>query len=139
MLFSIDKRLARILTIRVFKPMVRSRQHKNRRKKKNRHEQKILYSEAINFLLEKSFDLRSINPELSKEYFRSAQKLGMRGRHHLPKPYRLFFCRSCNSPVHTSKMQVRLNSTKKQISYTCLNCGNINHFGYIKEYKKNLV
>ena len=138
-MLSIDKKLAEILTIRVFNPMVRARQHKNRRKKKYRQEQKILYSEAIDFLLEKSLEFRSTNPELSKDYLLSAQKMGMRGRHHLPKPYRLFFCRSCNSPVHTSTMQIRLNSTKKQISYNCLNCGNINRFGYIKEYKRDLV
>ena len=117
--------------------MVRVRKRKNRRKKNKKQELKILYSEAITFLLGKSIDLRSINPELSKEYFLSDQKMGMRGRQHLPKPYRLFFCRSCNSPVQTSTMRVRLNSAKKQISYNCLNCGNKNRFGYLKENKKD--
>jgi len=112
---------------------------KNRRKKNDRQEQKILFSEAINFLLEKSFALRSINPKLSKEYFLSAQKLGMRGRQHLPKPYRLYFCRSCNTPTQTSAMKVRLNSTKKLISYSCSNCGNKIRFGYVKESKKDSV
>ena len=118
--------------------MVRARRRKNRRKKNERQEQKILFSEAINFLLEKSIALRSINPELSKEYFLSAQKMGMRGRQHFPKPYRLFFCRSCNSPVETSMMQVRLNSAKKQISYKCSNCGNKLRFGYLKNTKKEV-
>ena len=116
--------------------MVAVRRSKNRRKKNRRQDQKILYSEAINFLLEKSLALRSKNPELSKEYFLSAQKLGMRGRQHLPKPYRLYFCRSCRYPINTSKMKVRLNSAKKQIIYSCSNCGNKLRFGYLNKSKK---
>ena len=119
--------------------MARGRQRKNRRKQNEKQERKVLFSEAINFLLEKSLALRSMNPELSKEYFLSAQKLGMRGRQHLPKPNRLFFCRACNFPVNTSTMQVRLNSVKKQIVYNCSNCGNKIRFGYVKESKKHSV
>ena len=116
--------------------MVRVRQRKNRRKRNKRQEQKNLYSEAIAFLLEKSFNLRSTDPELAKEYYLSARKMGMRGRQHLPKPYRILFCRSCNYPLQTSTMRVRLNSTKKQISYNCLKCGNKYRFGYIRKNQR---
>ncbi|MHA1206926.1 MAG: hypothetical protein ACTSR4_00435 [Candidatus Hodarchaeales archaeon] len=116
--------------------MVRVNQRKNRRKKNKKQEQRILYSEAITFLLEKSIDLRSANPELAKQYYLSARKMGMRGRQHLPKPYRLFFCRSCNYPLQSGTMRVRLNSTKKQINYNCLKCGNKHRFGYIKKNQK---
>ena len=122
--------------IRVFNLMVRSRRNKNRRKENEKQERKILYSEAINFLLEESLALRSTDPELSKEYFISAQKMGMRGRQHLPKPYRLYFCRYCKYPVQTSKMQVRLNNAKKQITYSCSNCGQKFRFGYSKGSKE---
>ncbi|MCK4848254.1 MAG: hypothetical protein KAT16_04455 [Candidatus Heimdallarchaeota archaeon] len=116
--------------------MVRVRQRKNRRKRNKKQEQKNLYSEAIAFLLEKSINLRSTDPELAKEYYLSARKMGMRGRQHLPKPYRIFFCRSCNYPLQTSTMRVRLNSTKKQISYNCLKCGNKYRFGYIRKNQR---
>lgn len=134
--FSTDKRTTKILPIRVFNLMVRARQRKNRRKMNKKQEQRILYSEAITFLLEKGIDLQSLNPELAKEYYLSARKLGMRGRQHLPKQYRLFFCRSCKYPLQTSTMRVRLNSAKKQIIYNCTKCGSILRFGYIKENQK---
>ena len=113
--------------------MVRVRQRKNRRKKNKKQEQRILYSEAFSFLLEKCIDLRSTKPELAKKYYLSARKMGMRGRQHLPKPYRIFFFRTCNYPLQTGTMRVRLNSTKKQITYNCSKCGNKHRFGYIKK------
>jgi RNase P subunit RPR2 len=118
--------------------MAQVKERKNHRKLNKKQEQRILYSKAITFLLKKSIEHRTTNPTIAREYYLSARKMGMRGRQHLPKPYRLFFCRSCNSPLQASTMQVRLNSTKKQINYNCLKCGNVHRFGYLKEKQKSM-
>ncbi len=110
--------------------MVPSRDQKYRRRKNKKKEQSNLYSEATTFLLNKSLSLRSKNPELAKEYFISARKMGMRGRQHIPKGYRILFCKSCNYPIQSKTIKVRLNSKKKQISYNCLRCGEKHRFGY---------
>ena len=110
--------------------MARGRDRKNRRKKGKKQEQRILYSEAISFLLDKSLSLRVKNPELAKSYYLSARRMGMRGRQHLPKGYRILFCKSCNYPIQVDTMKVRLNSQRKVITYSCLRCGHLHRFGY---------
>ena len=110
--------------------MARGRDRKTRRRKGKKEEQRILYSEAISSLLDKSLTLRSENPELAKEHYISARRMGMRGRQHLPKGYRIFFCKSCNHPIQANKIKIRLNSKRKVISYSCLRCGHSHRFGY---------
>ena len=113
--------------------MVRYQPRKKRRRKKKGLEKRIIFSEAINYLLQQSIDLRTKNPKLSKEYFQSARRMGMRGRYHLPKPYRLLFCHSCFAPLNVEGMKVRLNSKKRQLHYQCLECGHEYRFGYGKK------
>ena len=113
--------------------MVSYHPRKKRRRKKNRLEKKIMFSEAIKYLFQRSIDLRTKNQKLSREYFQSARRMGMRGRFHLPKPYRLLFCHLCFTPLNVESMKVRLNSKKKQVHYQCLECGHEHRFGYRKK------
>ncbi len=116
--------------------MAPSKQRKKRRSRSEKQTKRILFSEAIHHLLQKSLDLRSIDPALSKEYFQAAKKMGMRGRFHLPKPYRQFYCQKCLSPLTTENARIRLNSKKKQIHYQCLLCRSEHRFGYQKQKQK---
>jgi RNase P subunit RPR2 len=106
---------------------------RSRRKRTEHQERKILYSEAIEFLLMKSLDLRTKDPDLARDYYVSAQKMGRRGRIHLPKSFKHFYCHSCQVPIRSDTIKVRFNSKKNQIHYKCLKCGNIQKFGYTKE------
>ncbi len=117
----------------MFEEMVPYKHRKKRRKKNERLEKRMLFSEAIDYLLQQSLELRTTNPTLSKEYIQSARKMGMRGRFHLPKPYRLFFCHFCLTPIHSNSTKVRLNSKKKQIHYQCLECGHEHRFGFSRK------
>jgi len=112
--------------------MVQYQPRKKRQRKNKRLERKIMFSEAIKYLLQQSINLRTKNQNLSKEYFQSARKMGMRGRFHLPKPYRLLFCHSCFTPLNVESMRGRFNSKKKLIHYQCLECGHEHRFGYSK-------
>jgi RNase P subunit RPR2 len=112
--------------------MVQYQHRKKRRRKSERLKKKAMFSEAIKYLLQQGINLRTKNQELSREYFQSARKLGMRGRFHLPKPYRLLFCHLCFNPLNVDGMKIRLNSKKKQIHYQCLECGHEYRFGYRK-------
>lgn len=108
---------------------------RSRRKRTEHLDRKILYTEAIEFLLRKSLDLRTKEPELAKEYFVSAKKMGKRGRIHLPNYYTRFYCHSCQEPFRSNTINVRFNSKKKQIHYKCGKCGKTQKFGYNREKK----
>ncbi|MHA2137506.1 MAG: hypothetical protein ACXABU_08810 [Candidatus Hodarchaeales archaeon] len=112
--------------------MAPSKQRKKRRSRTEKQTKKVLFSEAINYLLQRSFDLRSTDPDLSREYIQSAKKMGMRGRFHLPKPFRQLYCHKCLAPFTSDTTKVRLNSKKKQIHYLCLLCRSEHRFGYHK-------
>ena len=112
--------------------MGQSKHRKKRQKKSERLEKRMLISQSIEYLLQKSIELRTSNPELAIDYIRSARKMGMRGRIHLPKQFRQLFCHSCLTPIHSNRTKVRLNSKKKQIHYQCLECGQEHRFGYRK-------
>ncbi len=112
--------------------MAPSKQKKKRRSRTEKQTKKLLFSEAINYLLEQSLEQRVKDPDLSKEYFLSAKKMGMRGRFHLPKQYRHLFCHKCYTPLTSNTARVRLNSKKKQVHYQCLICRSEHRIGYHK-------
>lgn len=116
--------------------MVSSRRRKKRKRTIERQEIQFLTQEAMKFYLEESLKSRLTNPLRSRELFRSARKIGKRGRAHLPHQYRLYFCRSCDLPVSVKTARIRLNSKKRQIHYFCLNCKKSQRFGYRKPIAK---
>jgi RNase P subunit RPR2 len=102
--------------------MVPSRHRKKRKRSVERQEIHFLTQEAMTFLIEESMKTRLTNPRRSRELFCSSRKIGKRGRLHLPRQYRCYFCRSCNFPISVNTTRIRLNSKKRQIHYFCLNC-----------------
>ncbi|MFX1515667.1 MAG: hypothetical protein ACFFC6_05115 [Promethearchaeota archaeon] len=113
--------------------MVTSRRRKKRKRSIERQEIQSLTREAMKFLIEEGMKSRLTNPLRSRELFRSARKIGKRGRVHLPHHYRLYFCRSCDYPVSAKTTRIRLNNKKRQIHYFCLNCKKEQRFGYHKQ------
>ena len=116
--------------------MVSSRRRKKRKRTIERQEIQFLTQEAMTFYLEEGLKSRLNNPLRSRELIRSARKIGKRGRIHLPKQYRYYFCRSCDYPLNVKTARIRLNSKKRQIHYFCLNCKKVQRFGYLKPLSK---
>ncbi|MFX0085092.1 MAG: hypothetical protein ACFFAU_05415 [Candidatus Hodarchaeota archaeon] len=110
-----------------------SRRSRKIKKSKQRREQHRISEEAMIYLLEKSLENRLNNPQYSRELFYDAQRIGRRGRLHLPSHYRFLFCRSCKNPFSNKTAKIRLNSTKNQIHYQCLICRHEHRFGYGKQ------
>ncbi len=116
--------------------MVPSRRRKKRKRSTERQEIQFLTQEAVTFYLEESLKARLTDPLRSQELFLAARKIGKRGRFHLPRQYRLLFCRSCYYPISIKTTRIRLNSKRKQIHYLCLNCKKEQRFGYFKGKEK---
>ncbi len=75
--------------------------------------------------------------ERANRYVHLARKIGMRYNVRVPKRYRMYYCRKCDSfllPGVTA--DYRLNNGK--ITVRCRNCGNIYRHPYIKE-KKGII
>ena len=131
-----QKNVVSLLGIWTSEQMAPSKQRKKRRSRTEKQTKKHLFSEAINYLLRRSIELRLTDPDMSREHYLSAKKMGMRGRFHLPKPYRLLYCHKCLSLITSETIRVRLNSKKKQIHYQCLLCRAEHRFGYNKQIEK---
>lgn len=101
-----------------------------------RQEIQLLAQDAVKFIIEESLKIRLTDPQRSQELFRTARKIGKRGRFHLPHKYRFLFCRSCYYPLSIKTAKIRLNSKKQQIHYLCLNCKKEQRFGYLYSRKK---
>ncbi|MFX1507089.1 MAG: hypothetical protein ACFFDC_13430 [Promethearchaeota archaeon] len=117
--------------------MVSSRRYKKQKRSVERQEIHFLTREAITFLIEESLKTRLSNPLRSRDLFQASRKIGKRGRLHLPRRYRYYFCRSCNYPISVKTARIRLNSKKRQIHYFCLNCRKEQRFSYPKRVIKN--
>lgn len=112
--------------------MVSYKGRKQRKKRVEQQETRILINTTIKFLIEESMKLRTSDPQRSHQLFIAAKKIGKRNRTHLPRRSRLFFCKSCKFPLTATTARIRLNSKKKQIHYQCLKCNKEQRFGYRK-------
>lgn len=92
---------------------------------------KILFSEAIK-LAKKGYEDEA--REAIKQALRTARKYNIRISN-LNKQYKKLFCKKCYTVLIPNKtLKVRVH--KRRIIYTCLRCGNIMRYPYIKEKKK---
>ena len=115
--------------------MVSSQHQKGRKRFLKRQETRFLVEEAVTYCIEEGLKNRLTDPLRSQEMFHLARKIGKRARIHLPRKYRLLFCRSCYYPFSIKTARIRLNSKKKQIHYLCLNCKKEQRYGYFLRRK----
>lgn len=76
------------------------------------------------------------NKELSKRYLQIAKRISMKSNTPIPKKLKRKYCRKCyNFLIPGKSAKVRIDSKKKVVEYTCLECGRIYRYGYSKEKK----
>ncbi|MCD6591223.1 MAG: ribonuclease P [Candidatus Aenigmarchaeota archaeon] len=91
---------------------------------------KILFTIAEN-----EFDK---HPERSKRYIQLAKKIAMRYNIRIPKPLKRKFCKKCFSLLKPGKTaRIRTSKDKQSVIITCLMCGHVKRYPYIREKKEN--
>ncbi|MHA1330419.1 MAG: hypothetical protein ACTSR2_05000 [Candidatus Hodarchaeales archaeon] len=116
--------------------MVSSRQRRKHKKNKEKIINIHAFDETIDYLLESSLAHRTADPDYARKLFSAARSMGKRGRVHLPKKGRIFFCKQCQTPYTASTVRIRINSKKKQIHYQCILCKHENRISYKKGWRK---
>jgi len=101
--------------------------HKIARKKIARERIKKLFKEAERRAKEDRF-------ELSRRYVEIARKISMKYLVRIPKEYRMKYCKKCGSYLVPGK-NCRVRLQKHKVVITCLNCGNVKRYPYIREIK----
>jgi len=87
----------------------------------------ILFNEA-----KKSLEENKISK--AKRYITLALKIGMKAKVRIPKELRRKFCEKCHIYFIPEKtLRVRIKKGESRINYTCLLCGNVKRYPYIKE------
>lgn len=95
-------------------------------KKIARERMEILFEEA-----DKAFDG---HPGRSRRYVGLALKIGMRYNVRLPPGRKRWFCRKCSSYLKPgASCRVRTSREKQAVVITCLSCGNVSRYPYIRE------
>ena len=77
-------------------------------------------------------------PERSKRYVELARKIGMRYNVRLTRKMKMRFCRRCLSYLKPGvNCRVRTRSDRKSVILTCMECGHVIRYPYIKEERIN--
>jgi len=99
---------------------------------------KTIAKERIQILFDQAKSEFSKHPERSKRYVELARKIGMRYNVRFTKGMKMKFCRGCSSYLKPGvNCRVRTRKDKQSVILTCLECGNVSRYPYIKEKKIN--
>ena len=79
------------------------------------------------------------NPELADRYADIARRIAMKARVHLPKEFRLLFCRRCKRFILPGvSSRVRLQPRREpHATITCMHCGSHVRIPYKRRINKN--
>jgi ribonuclease P protein subunit RPR2 len=72
----------------------------------------------------------------AKRYVQLARRIAEKTRTRLPREIKRSFCRKCNSLFNSKNLRVRIAKKEKKVIYTCLNCGNVQRYPFVKEKLK---
>lgn len=73
--------------------------------------------------------------ELSNRYVEIARKISMKYLVRIPKEFRMKYCKKCGSYLVPGK-NCRIRLQKHKVVITCLNCGEVKRYPYIREIKE---
>ena len=90
--------------------------------------------------IKKLFDMaekkaKEDNWSLSKRYISLAKKIAMKHQLSISK-YKRYFCKKCNSYFTSKTCRTRTKRKDMRVIKTCLVCGNIQRYPYVKEKLK---
>lgn len=101
------------------------------RKKPTEHIQ--IAKERIDILFEQAEKEFHTHPELSDRYVQIAQKISTKYNVPIPQKHKKRVCKHCKTYlVYGANARIRINSQKKHILITCLNCGKKKRYKYTK-------
>jgi len=94
--------------------------------------------ERINILFREARKAFRVHPERSKRYVELAKKIGMRYNVRIPGSLKRRFCSKCGSYLKQGvNCRTRINRKKQAVAVTCLECGYVSRYPYIREKKNN--
>ncbi len=73
--------------------------------------------------------------EKSRRYVELARRIAMKFNISISR-YKRKFCKKCNTYFTSKTVRVRTQKKDMRVTYTCLVCGNIQRYPYIKEKLK---
>lgn len=104
-----------------------------RRTRKKPSDQIEIAKERIEILFGRAEVEFREHPELSNRYVEIALRISMKYNVPIPQAFKKRFCKKCKKYlVPGANCRVRLDSPKKCIVITCLECNNMMRYGYSK-------
>ncbi|MCK4335183.1 MAG: ribonuclease P [Candidatus Aenigmarchaeota archaeon] len=95
---------------------------------------KKIAKERIKILFDQAGKEFKKHPERSKRYVELARKMGMRYNVRLTKEMKMRFCKKCFSYLKPGvNCRVRTRRDKQSVVLTCLDCGFVSRYPYIRE------
>ena len=87
---------------------------------------KQIARQRIQILFEQAKKTSKSNPELASKYVKSARRIAMAARIHLPLEFKRQTCKNCNALfIQGINCRVRIKQKREShVVVTCLNCGN---------------
>ena len=105
-----------------------------RRHKKKPGWQRDLAKERIVILFEQAEERYTEEPALSHRYIRLARRIQMRYKVRFTPEQRRRICKGCRHFLKLGR-NCRVRLTKSKASYTCLDCGHVMRYPYLREQK----
>ena len=100
------------------------------------HDAKKIAKERIKKLFDMAKEkAKQENWSLSKRYITLARKIAMKHQLSISK-YKRNFCKNCNSYYNSKTSRTRTKKKDMRVIKTCLVCGNIQRYPYVKEKLK---
>jgi len=95
---------------------------------------KKLALSRIETLIRNAIDIFKEDQSLSRRYITLARKISTRTRTRIPIELKRLFCKKCNT-VFIPTNTCRVRTTNGKVSYSCLQCGKVTRFSFVKEQK----
>ena len=91
--------------------------------------------ERVDILFDLAKQEFNSNPERSHRYARMILDLVQKFRIHLPNNIKRFICKECGHFLMPGE-NLRVESRGGFMVYSCLDCGNVKKYGYVKEQRE---
>jgi len=97
-------------------------------------------ADRIEILLKESRENLDKNPKLSHRYVELARKISTRTKVRIPKEEKRYLCKGCGLPLIPGKnARVRILPGNSRIVITCLSCGKLKRYPFVRNRPDNLA
>ncbi|WP_455279429.1 ribonuclease P protein component 4 [[Eubacterium] cellulosolvens] len=101
----------------------------------DQHKVRVLAKQRIEKLFRLASECHSRDPALANRYVELARKIGMKCQVRIPRRFKMYFCKECNSfLVPGANLRIRnRRDGKGKVIMTCLKCGMIKRYPMTRE------